>query len=121
MRLNPSIILSGLLAPFLATGAPIAQNDISSDIPVLQPVEPAGAYIVTLKANIEPSASASHMTWAGDLHRRGLTKRQEEGDDLKTFDLFEFKGYAGVFDEEALAEIEASDDVGAPSTSTTLC
>jgi hypothetical protein len=112
--------LVGLLAPFLATGAPIAQNNTGDDAPVSQPVEPAGAYIVTLKSGIEPAASLSHMTWAGDLHRRGLAKRQEEGDDLKTFDLFEFKGYAGLFDEEALAEIEASDDVSTPLTITSI-
>lgn len=100
-----------LFAPLLASAAPVAQKDQSGDVPVNQPVEPATGYIVTLKPGIAVNESATHIAWAGDLQRRGLAKRQEPEEDLKTFDLFEFQGYAGVFDEETIAEIEASDEV----------
>jgi hypothetical protein len=101
----------GLLAPLLAAGAPLAQKNDAHDAPVVQPVEPATGYIITLKPGIAANESATHLAWAGDLQRRGLIKRQEEGEDLKTFDLFDYKGYAGVFDEETIAEIESSDEV----------
>ena len=102
--------LLGLLAP-LALGAPIAQKDEGAD-EVIQPVAPASGYIITLKPGIESNVSATHLAWASDLQRRTLAKRQEPEGDLKTFDLFDFHGYAGVFDEETIAEIEASDEVG---------
>lgn len=102
----------GLIAPFLVVGAPVAQQ--GNDAPVVQPVEPAASYIVTLKPGVDVNVSASHIDWARDLHRRSLAKRQESEEDLKTFDLFDYQGYAGTFDEETLAEIQASDDVSTP-------
>jgi oryzin len=106
MKWTTKTTLLGLLAPLLVAGAPLAQKDTAKDAPVVQPVEPATGYIVTLKPGI-----AANLAWAGDLQRRGLVKRQEEGQDLKTFDLFDYHGYAGVFDEETIAEIEASEEV----------
>lgn len=111
MKWTTTTTFLGLLAPFLVAGAPVAQKDKAYDEPVYQPVEPATGYIITLKPGIAVNESATHIAWAGDLQRRGLVKRQEDDQDLKTFDLFDYKGYAGVFDEETIAEIEASDEV----------
>jgi hypothetical protein len=106
MKWTTSTTFLSVLAPFLAAGAPVPQ-----DAPVIQPVEPASSYIITLKPGVDVNASATHISWAGDLQRRSLAKRQEQDQELKTFDLFDFKGYAGVFDDDTLAEIEASDEV----------
>ena len=101
------------LLPFLASAAPVAQKD-ASDLPVTQPVQPAQGYIITLKPGIAVNESETHLAWVGDLQRRGLARRQENGEDLKTFDLFSFQGYAGVFDDETISEIAASDEVCRP-------
>lgn len=111
MKWNTRTAFLGLLAPFMVAGAPIAQKDTGKDQPVVQPAEPAAGYIVTLKAGIAANESATHLAWAGDLQRRGLVKRQEEDQGLKTFDLFDYHGYAGIFDEQTIAEIEASEEV----------
>ena len=111
MKWTTTTAFLGLLAPFLVAGAPVAQKDKAHDEPIVQPVEPATGYIITLKSGIAANDSATHLAWAGDLQRRGLVKRQEEAQDLKTFDLFDYQGYAGVFDEETIAEIQASDEV----------
>jgi hypothetical protein len=100
-----------VVAPLLGAGAPVAQEDGNSDVPISQPTVPATGYIVSLKSGIAADASASHMAWAGDLQRRALAKRQEPEEDLKTFNLFDFQGYAGVFDAETVAEIQARDEV----------
>lgn len=110
MKWTSAATFLGLLAPHLASGAPIAQSD-DPDAPVVQPVEPATGYIITLKPGIAANESQTHIAWAGDLQRRGLAKRQEADQDLKTYDLFDFHGYAGVFDDETIAEIEASEEV----------
>ena len=115
MKWTASATVFGLLAPLLASGAPVAQQDGAADTPVVQPAEPTTGYIVTLKPGIAANESATHIAWAGDLQRRGLVKRQEADQELKTFDLFDYKGYAGVFDEETIAEIEASDEVRLPT------
>lgn len=106
MKWAASPALLGLLAPLLALAAPVAQSD-----KVVQPVEPAQGYIITLKPGVTVNESATHIAWAGDLQRRGLTRRQEAAEDLKTFDLYDFQGYAGVFDESTIAEIASSEDV----------
>lgn len=114
MKWTTATTFLGLLAPYLASGAPVAQKDEAADQPVVQPVEPATGYIITLKPGIAANESATHIAWAGDLQRRGLVRRQESVQDLKAFDLFDFHGYAGVFDEETIAEIEASEEVCNP-------
>lgn len=114
MKWTTATTFLGLLAPYLTSGAPLAQKDETADQPVVQPVEPATGYIITLKPGIAANESATHIAWAGDLQRRGLAKRQEADQDIKTFDLFDFHGYAGVFDDETIAEIEGSEEVCNP-------
>lgn len=115
-----STAVIGLLAPFLVFGAPIAPEKRDANEPGVEPVAPAGSYIVTLKSGIETNTSAAHIAWAGDLHRRGLVRRQEPETEIKTFDVFDFHGYAGTFDAEAISAIEASEDVRTPPTSVPL-
>jgi hypothetical protein len=66
-----------------------------------------GKYIITLK----DSASTSHLGWVQSVHARSLGKRQTAGVE-KTYNIDTWNAYAGEFDEETIAEIEASADVG---------
>jgi hypothetical protein len=106
MKWTATMAVAGLLTASNVLAAPIAQSE--EDLPVVQPVMPSQSYIVTLKPGAQMNES---VAWASGLQRRGLARRQETGEDIKTFNLFEFQGYAGTFDEAEAAEIEAQDDV----------
>jgi hypothetical protein len=90
----------------LAMAAPVPQDTVAA---------PATTkYIITLKPGIDPEIGISHINWAGDLHRRGVYRRQENGtveEDLKVIKVADFNAYAGSFDEETIAELKASDEV----------
>jgi oryzin len=90
----------------LALAAPVPQDAAAA---------PATAkYIITLKSGIDPEVGISHINWAGDLHRRGIYRREENGtveEDLKVFKIADFNAYAGSFDEETIAELKASPEV----------
>jgi oryzin len=88
----------------LAIAAPLPQDASSSTT----------KYIITLKAGVDPEVGISHINWAGDLHRRGIYRRQENGtveEDLKVIKVADFNAYAGSFDEETIAQIKASSEV----------
>lgn len=93
----------------LAMAAPVAQDAA---------VAPATTkYIITLKPGIDPEVGIQHINWAGDLHRRGIYRREENGtveEDLKVFKVADFNAYAGSFDEETIAQLKASDEVSLP-------
>jgi len=95
-----AIFLGALLPAVLAAPAPITKrNDI---IP--------GKYIVTLKPGVDAAAAETHLSWVTDVHKRSFAKRDTAGIE-KTYDIKEWKGYAGEFDEATIAEIKASADV----------
>ncbi|KAG9524249.1 alkaline serine protease, partial [Aureobasidium melanogenum] len=85
--------------------------------PVPQDVAAAPAttkYIITLKPGIDLEVGIQHINWAGDLHRRGIYRREENGtveEVLKVFKVADFNAYAGSFDEEAIAKLKASNEV----------
>lgn len=90
----------------LAIAAPLPQDNA--------PSASTTKYIVTLKPGVEADVSVQHIEWAGDLHRRGIYRRQENGtvdEDLKVFKVADFNAYAGSFDEETIAQIKASSEV----------
>ena len=70
-----------------------------------------GKYIITLKPEAEVEAQVS---WVNDVHKRSFAKRDTVGVE-HTYDLKTFKGYAGQFDENTLAEIKANPDVSVPA------
>lgn len=90
--------------------------------PVPQDVAAAPAttkYIITLKPGIDLEVGIQHINWAGDLHRRGIYRREENGtveEDLKVFKVADFNAYAGSFDEEAIAQLKASNEVSVSGT-----
>jgi hypothetical protein len=70
-----------------------------------------GKYIITLKDSASTSDVESHLGWVQSVHARSLGKRQTAGVE-KTYNIDTWNAYAGEFDEETIAEIEASADVG---------
>lgn len=68
-----------------------------------------GSYIVTLKADVEAKA---HLTWVEDVHKRSLSKRDEQKGVERTYDgKYGFHGYAGTFDKDTISEIKENPDV----------
>lgn len=66
-----------------------------------------GKYIVTLKPEAEVQVQVS---WVNEVHKRSFAKRDTAGVE-HTYDIKTFKGYAGEFDENTLAEIKANPNV----------
>lgn len=80
--------------------------------PVANPVQPRaipGKYIVTLK---ETADVESHLGWVKDVHARSLGRRDLAGVE-KTFNISDFNGYSGAFDDATIEEIKANDAVAA--------
>lgn len=90
----------------MAMAAPVSQDAVAA---------PATTkYIITLKPGIDPEVGIQHINWAGDLHRRGIYRREENDtveEDLKVFKVADFNAYAGSFDEETIAQLKASNEV----------
>ncbi|KAM0425612.1 hypothetical protein ACHAPT_009144 [Fusarium lateritium] len=81
-----------------------APNPASKDPDVVE-----GKYIITLKPKIVEVQIENHLSWVGDVHKRSLRRRDENGVEKIWSD--NFKGYSGEFDKETIKEIKASDDV----------
>lgn len=75
-----------------------------------------GKYIVTLKPEAEVQVQVS---WVNDVHKRSFSKRDTAGVE-HTYDIKTFKGYAGEFDENTLAEIKANPNVRTLRRSTAI-
>lgn len=66
-----------------------------------------GKYIITLKPEVEVQVQ---VNWVNEVHKRSFAKRDTAGVE-HTYDIKTFKGYAGEFDENTLAEIKANPNV----------
>lgn len=91
-------LVAGALLPFV-NAAPVASQPQARAIP--------NKYIVTLK---ETADVESHLAWAKDIHARSLGRRDLSGVE-KTFNISDFNGYSGSFDDATIEEIKASDAV----------
>lgn len=91
-------LVAGALLPFV-NAAPVASQPQARAIP--------NKYIVTLK---ESADVESHLAWAKDVHARSLGRRDLSGVE-KTFNISDFNGYSGSFDDATIEEIKASDAV----------
>lgn len=67
-------------------------------------------YIVKLKPSVAVDADQGHLSWVQGLHSRSLRKRDLPGLE-RQFNLTNFHGYSGRFDEATISEIKKSDDV----------
>lgn len=97
------LFVAGLL-PFI-TAAPV-----SPDANVDSPVNVENKYIITLKSGVTSRDIESHLSWVGDVHKRSFGRRDLAGVE-KTYDIGDFHGYAGNFDEATIEEIKSSPDV----------
>ncbi|KAI7784959.1 alkaline serine protease alp1 [Diaporthe eres] len=93
-------LVAGALLP-LVNAAPVANPVQARAIP--------GKYIVTLK---ETADVESHLGWVKDVHARSLGRRDLAGVE-KTFNISDFNGYSGAFDDATIEEIKANDAVAA--------
>lgn len=85
-------------SPFTITGAGQAIPD---------------SYVVVLKEGISPEDFESHQSWAQNMHKTRLGRRDDttlQGVH-QSFTLGNMCGYHGTFDEATLAEIKQSEDV----------
>jgi oryzin len=94
---NIALFIGALLPVALA--APMTKKD--DIIP--------GKYIVTLKPGVDATSVESHLTWVKEVHKRSL-KRNTAGIE-NTYEIKDWKAYAGEFDDATIAEIKASGDV----------
>jgi subtilisin family serine protease len=94
---NVALFLGALLPAALA--APMTKKD--DIIP--------GKYIITLKPGVDAVSVESHLTWVKDVHKRSL-KRNTAGIE-NTYEIKDWKAYAGEFDDATIAEIKANGDV----------
>ena len=69
-----------------------------------------GKWIVSLKPDMAAEEREDHFGWVDMVHRRSLSCRQSVGVE-KTFDIGNFHGYVGEFDEDLIAEIGAKAEV----------
>jgi oryzin len=92
------VLIAGSLLPFV-NAAPAALQPQARAIP--------NKYIVTLK---ESADVKSHLIWAKDVHSRSLGRRELSGVE-KTFNINDFNGYSGSFDDATIEQIKASDAV----------
>ncbi|KAJ4137372.1 hypothetical protein NW768_002958 [Fusarium equiseti] len=98
---NLAVAATSLLG--LANATPTAKVDSTEVIP--------GKYIVTLKSDIAAAKVESHLSWVGDVHKRGLNERAEKGVERTYKGKYGFQGYAGSFDKKTIDEIKKSPDV----------
>ncbi|KXH48240.1 alkaline protease [Colletotrichum nymphaeae SA-01] len=62
-------------------------------------------YIVRVAPGTYDTDFESHLSWVANVHKRSLSRRSTAGVE-KTFNVGDFKAYAGEFDAETIAEIE---------------
>ena len=96
-----TLALAGLV-PFIAA-APVANEQSDNSVNV------DNKYIVTLKSGVSARDIESHLSWVTDVHKRSLTRRDLAGIE-KTYDIGDFHGYAGSFDEETIEQIKNNPD-----------
>lgn len=100
MILGNILALAALTSSALA--APTSQTAASSRVI-------PGSYIITLKDNVEAPAMQAHINWVGAVHKRSINKRDTTGVAIEYAGTF--KGYAGSFDEDTIAQIRDHPDV----------
>ena len=94
-------LVGALLFTVLAVPAP-ASSSVSK-----RNTELEGKYIITLKPNLDNSATGSHLACVSNLNTRNVAKRETVGIE-KTYEIGEWKAYAGEFDDATIKEIKAN-------------
>jgi oryzin len=92
-------------APFVAA-APLAPREESTDIP--------GKYLVQLKPNTDIASIAAHHNKVREIHARNLARRDGQDESAgkeREFQLGDFVGYSGSFDDATVEELKALPEV----------
>ncbi|KAI9369175.1 peptidase S8/S53 domain-containing protein [Aspergillus egyptiacus] len=102
-----TLLLLGTLLPAVF-GAPVEPRRTAEKVP--------GKYIVTFKPGIETEKIDAHTTWASNVHKRNLERRDLADRDAyagieKNFKINKFAAYAGSFDDATIEEIRNNEDV----------
>ncbi|KAL2798459.1 subtilisin-like protein [Aspergillus keveii] len=102
-----TILLLGALLPAVF-GAPVEPRRAAEKIP--------GKYIVTFKPGLGAEQIDTHVTWASNVHKRNLERRDLSGHDLyagieKNYKINKYAAYYGSFDDATIEEIRKSEDV----------
>ncbi|KAL3443086.1 peptidase S8/S53 domain-containing protein [Aspergillus insuetus] len=102
-----TILLLGALLPAVF-GAPVEPRRAAEKIP--------GKYIVTFKPGLGAEQIDTHVTWASNVHKRNLERRDLSGLDLyagieKNYKINKYAAYYGSFDDATIEEIRKSEDV----------
>ncbi|KAL3455365.1 alkaline protease 1 [Aspergillus heterothallicus] len=102
-----SILLLGALLPAVF-GAPVEPRRGAEKVP--------GKYIVTFKSGLGTEQIDTHVSWASNVHKRNLERRDLADRDQysgieKNYKINKFAAYAGSFDEATIEEIRNSEDV----------
>ena len=83
----------------------------------------SGKYIVTLKPGVKAQDFDKHINWINGIQERSIDKRDAKGVERTYNGKYNFRGYAGSFDDKTIEEIKASPDVsltGVPPNLQTL-
>lgn len=105
-----ALLLFGALLP-AALGHPMMQGRHRS------PENIPGRYIVTFKHDLDAAKVDAHTTWATDLHKRHLGRRDHADDAFipigieKSYKFTRFSAYYGSFDDATIEEIRKNEDV----------
>ncbi|KAL2819406.1 subtilisin-like protein [Aspergillus granulosus] len=102
-----SLLFLATLLP-VAFGAPVQPRRGAENVP--------GKYIVTFKSGLGAEQIDTHVTWASNVHKRNLERRDLADRDLysgieKNYKINKFAAYAGSFDDATIEEIRNSEDV----------
>lgn len=104
-----TLLLLGAMLPAVF-GAPVENTPRASE-------KIAGKYIVTFKSGTDAAKIEQHTTWATNIHKRNLARRDAADDsDLpvgieKNYKIKDFAAYFGSFDDSTIEEIRNSADV----------
>jgi oryzin len=104
-----TLLLLGAVLPAVLAGPIFPHRRAPTTIP--------GKYIVTFKSDVDQAAIDKHTAWATDIHKRNLQRRDSSEEDLpigieRNFKINKFAAYSGSFDEDTIAQIRQSDEVG---------
>ncbi|KAH7361688.1 alkaline proteinase [Plectosphaerella cucumerina] len=95
--------LAGALLPF-GLAAPLEAREQLPDV--------ENKYIITLKPGISSPEVETHLSWVADVHKRNIARRDVDLAGVeKTYDIADFHGYAGTFDEATIEELKSNPDV----------
>ncbi|KAL5446768.1 hypothetical protein PMIN07_009802 [Paraphaeosphaeria minitans] len=72
-----------------------------------------GKWIVTLQPDADVATVSSHLVKVREIRARSVGERGDESGEIqRQYGFGMFKGYAGVFDEAMVEELEALPEVG---------